>query len=861
LVDLVAIIRVKKSIRESAPKQTVRRISGNIVSLGQSIPAQQKGHYLGPSVTLTNEIGLDEVECLSSKPTGIVGKSPSRMLLRPLILCLFLLTATTVFAQVPSQPLFWYDASDLTEGQNVNRWVDKSTNGFDAVMPEIGPRPLVMRDSDGTQSVKFLWGQYLQVPSIYPTLSDYTIVAVVRLHDTATISNILSGDQHAFWYDGKLRPGIEHDGRFQQIGLSERSNREGFNIIVATYREETGMVIHHTNGQFGDSLWINSNHDSTLYIGSYGKSYFADCDISELLLYKRVLTESERTVLETELFQKYHLSPPPPLPKPDSTFNELPRNLQLYPRDAEGGSNIPIAGRIYQQGWDSIIVKIFRNGTLNGENVQALRYENSFASFAIAPRIKSELQNYDFEVRLIKPGQDSLIARREKIVSGDVFIIGGASNAVFGPWSWTNQNPFCRTFGFNLSHNPRDTAWAISEADHWGLGPSVSGWGVKLQQLIAEKQGIPTAIINWGLSATRIEHHLKKPGHKNDLRSLYAQLLYRLDKAKLRDAVKAHFNWIGELNDVAGYADELKQLLQDIKQDIPSIKKTYIMQLRPSFCANAGNMGLREIQRLLQDAINGIETMATAALTNYDGCHFSDEGMIDVGERIYRTIARDHYGAIEDTALLRSPTLRKAYYKSDAYQDIILEFEPKNYEMHVGSDAEFEGVKASIRDYFFLDTIWGKIDGVTSVANKVLIHLSEPLIASTISYLPDRYYHGTPIIYEGPWLTNAAGIGAFAFQNVPLGMKLDVGQDGERMLSLFPNPAYGLVHVAGALDSAEPVVIVLFNLQGQELLRERVSPSEAYLNTALDIKLLPAGTYTMQIETSTMLKHLKLVVE
>jgi hypothetical protein len=784
--------------------------------------------------------------------------SPLRILASVLLLNLCSLFPTAGIAQAPSGPLIWLDASDLEAGQPIERWSDKSGKHNDAVMTEADHRPAVITEGNGVKALQFLWGQYFNAPSIFPMLSDYTIVAVVRSRDTSTVSNIVSGDHRGFWFDSKPKAALVHDDRFYQVGLSERSIREGYNILVAEYREATGMAIHYCNGQFGDSLWIDSNHDSTLYISSYAKSYFSNLDIAEVLIYDRVISESERTSFETALFDKYKLTPPTPLPSPDLTFSQLPQNMQLYARDANNNAKIPITGRLAALGWDSITVSVFRAGAPYQNESLPLQYSDGFASFNFQPVIKSELQNYDFEVRVKSAARDSLLARREKIVAGDVYLIGGASNATFGAWSWKNENEFCRTFGMNLSHNARDTAWTMSQVDPWGAGPSVSGWGATIQNLIADKHQIPTAIINWAVGGTILVHHLKKPGLTYDLRTIYGRLLYRLDKAGLRDAVKAHIFWHGELHNPEGYAHEFYALYDSLSNDIPSIQKTYIMQLRPSHCSNLGNMMLREFQRHLQDSFPRIETIATAGFADYDGCHYTDDGWREAGTKIFNIIGRDFYGAT-DTNFLRSPTLRRARYTSEAHDRIELEFEPVNYTINVGKDGVFEGVLASILDYFYLDTTWGKINGITWSGNKLFLGLKEPVYASTISYLPDRHYHGTEVIYRGPWLTTDAGMGVLAFQNVPLTVKSAVTPQQNIELSLFPDPATDKVRIRGEIDPVSDTYFCLFDSYGREVLRSVIPPTEQ-VDRTLDVSALPRGAYSLRISSGSFITFQKLIL-
>jgi hypothetical protein len=760
--------------------------------------------------------------------------------------------------QVPEGSILWLKADQLVAGEKVARWIDQSGQGHDAVMNEVFNQPQAIEDGL-TRALQFDWNQYLVLPSIFPTKRDYTIVAVVKLRDTTNANNILSGDHHAYWFDSRSTPTIAHDDHFQQKGISQIGVREGYNIVIGTYREETGQATHYVNGLFGDSLWIDSGTDSTLYVASYQRGYFSNANIAEILLYPRVLIEADRIALENTLFDKYQLSRPAPLPKPDSTFTSIPNDLQLYPRGADDSATVTIAGNIYQQGFDSVTVIHFRDSAeVLGYQSLYLNYGDGKAAFSFQERIRAELHDHDFEVHLKGKDFDSVIARRRRIVAGDVYLIGGASNGTFGPWEWTNDNPFCRTFGVNLSHDPKDTSWVVAGVDHWGLGSSVSGWGAQIQQEIAAKYGVPSAIINWGAAGTILVHHLKKPGNEHDLRTLYGRMLYRLDKSGLRNAVKAHFFWHGELNDPSGYASEFRAMYDSLKRDVPSIQKTYMMQLRPSYCSNIGNMPLREFQRLIQDTLKDVESIASTAFPEWDGCHFNDIGLRLVGKQLFRVIERDFYKAV-DTSFLRSPTLRKAYYPAGKFDEIHLEFEPSNYRIIAQQDTDYLGIHASIRDYFFLDTSWGKIKAITTEGNHVILRLVEPFTASTISYVPDRYYHNSEIIYVGPWLITEANMGVLAFQDVPITIKSEVGLPKTEDLKLFPNPSSGAIRIAGGLDTTGPVSIELIDVNAKIALKVELFANTTSLYQSLDLSSVARGVYTVRVRTPHSIQLLKLV--
>ena len=62
-------------------------------------------------------------------------------------------------------------------------------------------------------------------------------------------------------------------------------------------------------------------------------------------------------------------------------FNKLPQDLQLYPRDENNGSKIPISGIFEQNGFDFISVKVFRNGLVDSYIKSPLTYSGSNRGF------------------------------------------------------------------------------------------------------------------------------------------------------------------------------------------------------------------------------------------------------------------------------------------------------------------------------------------------------------------------------------------------------------------------------------------------------------------------------------------------
>jgi len=60
------------------------------------------------------------------------------------------------------------------------------------------------------------------------------------------------------------------------------------------------------------------------------------------------------------------------------------------------------------------------------------------------------------------------------------------------------------------------------------------------------------------------------------------------------------------------------------------------------------------------------------------------------------------------------------------------------------------------------------VRSVQVVGDTLLLNLSAAYPGARISYIPDQSYAGTSVIYEGPWIVNQRGVGAFSFHRFPV---------------------------------------------------------------------------------------------
>ena len=781
-----------------------------------------------------------------------------------LFLGLILIRPNNVCSQVSAGSILWLrsDRGAIVQNGHLIRWQDQSGNHNDAIQTNSGNQPdLIDTAYNGKPSIRFNGWNYLQSLSIFPVDHDYSVSIVVKINNFANLNNLVSGNGHAIWFDSSAYPRILHGTFYRQDFATIPVWPTGASVVTVLYSEADQQAIAYVNGEFADSSYIQSNGDSTLYIGSYIGGYFLQGEIQEVLLYDRELAPDERVNLDSYILERYNIAHGNPNPKPDSTFTSLPAPLQLFPRDANDSASVPIGGTIYSMGLDSIYVAEFKNGDQIARMSEALHYNDGIASFAFAPRIHAELSEYTFEVHIKAGLHDSLMARRDSIVCGDAFLIDGQSNAIFGYDNPTYENEFCRTFGIDYSEDHRDTTWELSLALKWGDANSAGAWGQRIQRNLVEHEHIPSCCINGGVSATAIGDHLRNDTDKYSLRTIYGRQLYRATKAGLEQGVNVLFWDQGELNYAAGYYDQFHQLFSSWKEDYPNLKKVYLTQNRPNYCG-WGNIDLRDVQRAMGDSIPEVEPIATAALPYQDGCHYYDPGLDAKGDRLFASFARDFYHAT-DTADLRSANAMGAYYTSPAHTTLAVIFSPPTVRLSSTPDTTVVGVLETLKDYLYLDDPSTHVNSVRFDMDTLFLDLNKSSTAQSIGYLPDQYYNNNDtLIYEGPWIVNSRGLGAFLFHHLAISNQLlgvDRGTGEDTTIYFFPDPVHDhLTLDVGQLSA--PVEVAIVREDGIVLL-QRTIPFSGGPTVDINLASVPSGSYIVNIQSAKGRRTGKIVVE
>jgi len=458
-------------------------------------------------------------------------------------------------------------------------------------------------------------------------------------------------------------------------------------------------------------------------------------------------------------------------------FDNLPKDQQLYARNDKNEAVVPISGIIELTNWSYFSVVVSRNKQRYAYSRSNLVYDKGIGKFSMNPVIKAELADYDFDVYACKTPTDSvLIISRKDVVSGDVYLVHGQSNAIAikGGASFSNSK-YTRSFGVeNLK-----LEWTTplqSYNVYWWCG----SWANEIERLVVEQQKLPICIINAALPGTKIREHNTVNNPRDLPGNLYGNLLYRVKQAGIT-RIRAFFWYQGEedsFTDPNGYDAEFDKLYKYWQQDYPMVEQFVVVQINifssPPFNPFYQNGWLRDFQRKVKNYYPKIANFATLGMQLDDGVHYTKDGYKDFGQRIYRWISPRIYGS-KDTSNISCPDIQKVFYSSSKKDEIVLEFDA-GQEMRWPNDSSAIGKNGntevlSINNLFYLDgneakpaeVISNKIDG-----NRITIALKSSSSATKLNYMPSMFKNTNLPFFVGPVLKNKRGLPAFSFHEVAI---------------------------------------------------------------------------------------------
>jgi hypothetical protein len=553
-------------------------------------------------------------------------------------------------------------------------------------------------------------------------------------------------------------------------------------------------------------------------------------------------------------------------PQPKFTMKSFPNHMQFLSRMPNRYAKIHCDGSIDDIGYDSIILIKLRNDIVVIRQSVSLNYLGTTAQFHFLDSIYAERSQYTFSLSVKTGSSERFLTEACDLVSGDAFFIAGQSNAHPTVDWYSNVSPYSRTFGFqtdNLNlddYDPADTSWGYGNAHGFGdffSGPYVVGvWASHMEAHILDDFGIPTCIINGAAGGSTVVQNLPDSVARESLGSIYGRALYRSQKSGLQKNYRAIFWYQGEYNSVDGYYDAFKTLynawLQDYSNGIDStLKKIYVFQVRPG-CVPGERVKLRELQRTLSDSLPNIEVMSTCGITGHSGCHFDAFGYWHIADNIYRLVSRDLYGSL-DTVDIYPPNISTAFYGNKSRDIIILRFADVT-ELSITPDTLVLGKLQQLKDYLYLDK--GKINSILVRGDSLILVLPSSSDAKSITYLPDETYNDYDIVYEGPWIMNKRGVGAFSFANIPIApyspdtTTSDIVSRTGHPSSLLcaPNPITNFVTLIFTTSGKTEVQFDIIDFLGKKILSLGKKKADLGVNIiSYDLSSLSAGGYILRM--------------
>ncbi len=184
----------------------------------------------------------------------------------------------------------------------IKTWYDQSGNGYDVSQSTTSQQPYIstrnIYGTGGRPTIQFKGAQTLNRSTGMVTSADYSKSAVISFVTNAgSDQDFFSGNGvDSFYIDSSNYLNLYHNGTFVSSGTALTQNT--LYSILATFVHSSRLgTLYKTNTSVGTGTASTTNTDATIYVGSYGNGYYFTGTISEEIIFSKVLSSSERTIL------------------------------------------------------------------------------------------------------------------------------------------------------------------------------------------------------------------------------------------------------------------------------------------------------------------------------------------------------------------------------------------------------------------------------------------------------------------------------------------------------------------------------------------------------------------------------------
>lgn len=441
---------------------------------------------------------------------------------------------------------------------------------------------------------------------------------------------------------------------------------------------------------------------------------------------------------------------------PAVALDTMPRDFAVHQRDGEDTCRIVVDGatsaatRVRVVAWDG--------ATWAGTTVGLVAGDGSFSLSAPLP---AGLTDYDLHVGAWDGSTWQAVAYREDVACGDLFLVQGQSNAVAADYhgeGYANddQSPWIRSFGTSTTTPSRvlnDLDWEVADGELYQGDASIGGWALRLARNLVDTYGVPIGIINGAVGGTLISQHLRNDAAPEDLSTIYGRFLYRASRSTFQDEARALIWYQGESDGALGnlYQGSFTTLRDAWLEDFPALEQIYLVQVRlgcgiPPLLSLGGTPDVREIQRRLPTVFPDVRLMSATALPGHDGCHYTTDGYLALGDHLTAQVVEDYYGEPHGTDV-DPPTVASITW--DDALTLRLHFAEPDQTLTMGG-----------RFYQHFLIRGASVTAATVDGGDVVLTLDRATLATRLTW---NGYLGT-----GGDLVNANGVGMLAFFDFPI---------------------------------------------------------------------------------------------
>jgi hypothetical protein len=475
-------------------------------------------------------------------------------------------------------------------------------------------------------------------------------------------------------------------------------------------------------------------------------------------------------------------------------FEETPMDLQFFQRDANSKAIISFSGKVNQPNFEKITLETYRNGVLFNTNSQNIIYQNNQFQFQFKPEIKAELANYDFKLILSNSKASEVVLEKKRIIAGETILMYGQSNAQA---TVENENyEFFSEWGrtVNVYDIPNKQGYWV---DFQTFSNNINGvFATEIAKNLIEKEKIPVCLINGAEGLKSItDLSIRNDTNPQDWNTIYGKFMTEISFANLLKSARILIWRQGENEAfdppiVKNYPSNFDKFRKNLKMDLPSLQKIYVIQNNILTFQSSNASELRDFQRNFKNVYSDVESIASVGTAGHDGLHYNKAGYIQSGLEVSRLIQRDFFDKTQSKEI-NSPDIKKALFTTQK-DSIIFFFEDESVRMIIENDLKLtNGKTRSMKDFFYLDGKDGQVFSVSADKNKIILKLTEPSKAKTINYLPHYFADWTSTgFYNGPFIKNSLGMRAFSFANIqieePPILSNEIGYYDA--MFFFPNP-------------------------------------------------------------------------